>query len=33
MNFDDQLMMNRWKKILPASKSEWKDSNVPKGCT
>ena len=27
------LIMNKWKKkILPASK-DWKDSNVPKGCT
>ena len=34
MNFDDELMMNKWKKILLASKSDWKlDSNVPKGCT
>ena len=34
MNFDDELMMNKWKKILPASKSDCKlDSNVPKGCT
>ena len=31
MNFDDELMMNKWN-ILPASKSDWKDSNVPKGC-
>ena len=33
MNFDDELMMNKWEKILPASKSDWKDLNVPKGCT
>ena len=35
MNFDDELMMNKWKKkMLPASKSDWKlDSNGPKGCT
>ena len=24
MNFDDELMMNKEKKILPASKSAWK---------
>ena len=34
MNFDDELMMNKWEKIIPTSKSDWKlDSNVPKGCT
>ena len=35
MNFDDELIMNKWKKkILLAGKSDWKlDSNVPKGCT
>ena len=27
MNFDDELMINQWN-ILPASKSDWKDSNV-----
>ena len=33
MNFDDELMRNKWKKILPTSKSHSKDSNVAKGCT
>ena len=27
MNFDDELMMN---KMLAASKSDWKDSSVPR---
>ena len=32
MNFDDDMMMKKWKKtILPAIKSNSKDSNVPKG--
>ena len=33
MNVDDELIMSKWKKILPASKSDWKDSSVLKGCT
>ena len=33
MNFDDDLMMKKWKKILPASKLDGKDSNVPKEST
>ena len=30
INFDDAL---NGKKVIPASKSDWKDLNVPKGFT